>query len=97
VFDIGSNDEVNDFVEKPKRDGSWINGGFFVLKPDVLKYLPDNADNIMWEQEPMKMLVKDDQLSAFKHYGFWKSMDILRDKVELEKMWQEDPRWKIWT
>lgn len=87
---------VDSFSEKPRGDGNWINGGFFVLEPEIFKYLGGDMDNIMWEQLPMQKLVTDEQLVAFKHHGFWKAMDILRDKVEFEKMWLEHPLWKKW-
>lgn len=87
---------IKSFEEKPKNSGSWINAGFFVLKPSVFKYLDENSDKVMWEQLPMKKLVKDKQLAAYKHNGFWRCMDILRDKVELEEMWKRNPKWKIW-
>lgn len=87
---------VSAFTEKPKGDGNWVNGGFFVLQPEVFNYLDGDMDDIMWEQSPMLQLVTDGELAAFKHTGFWKAMDILRDKVELEKMWEESPLWKKW-
>lgn len=87
---------VSAFTEKPKGDGNWINGGFFVLQPEVFNYLDGDMDDIMWEQSPMQRLVEDGELVAYKHTGFWKAMDILRDKVELEKMWEENPLWKKW-
>ena len=87
---------VDSFSEKPKGDGNWINGGFFVLEPEIFQYLDGNMDHIMWEQLPMQKLVADKQLVAYKHHGFWKAMDILRDKVEFEKMWLEQPLWKKW-
>ena len=85
------------FIEKPKGDGYWINGGFFVLQPEIFKYLDDNADEQMWEEEPMRNLSKDKQLVAYKHHGFWKCMDAIRDKFELEGLWAgNDAKWKIW-
>jgi glucose-1-phosphate cytidylyltransferase len=96
VIQIGSKKEVHGFIEKPKNEGTWINGGFFVLNPEVFNYLEGNMDPIMWEQNPLENLVKDNQLMAYQHNGFWKSMDILRDKVELEEMWENDPKWKVW-
>ncbi len=98
-FGVLSADEkgmVNSFEEKPSRTGNWINGGFFVMNPDVFKYLKGDMDNIMWEQKPMRELVKAKELAAYKHSGFWRCMDIMRDKVELEEMWKNDPKWKIW-
>jgi len=86
---------ISSFAEKPKGDGNWINGGFFVLEPAVFKYLEGNMDEVMWEQEPMQQMVDDKQIVAFKHTGFWKAMDILRDKVELENLWSTgQAKWK---
>jgi len=88
---------VQAFIEKPRGDGRWINAGFFVLKPEIFKYLDEQADQIMWEEEPMRMLTKDKQLVAFKHSGFWKCMDHMRDKTELEELWNgKKAKWKIW-
>jgi len=96
VLQITDDSMVDLFTEKPKGDGNWINGGFFVLEPKVFDYLEGNMDEVMWEQFPLTRLASDKQLVAFKHSGFWKAMDILRDKVELEKMWEENPLWKNW-
>jgi len=86
---------VEAFVEKPAGDGSWINGGFFVLQPEVLKYL--EGDNLTWEQEPLMSLARNGQLSAYKHRGFWQAMDTLRDKNVLEKLWDDGlAPWKVW-
>ena len=86
---------VTNFFEKPEGDNYWINGGFFVLKKDIFKYLKD--DNTVWEKEPMNRLVKKSQLSVFKHYGFWHPMDTQRDTIYLEKEWSSNnPPWKIW-
>ena len=87
---------VSSFVEKPQGDGGWINGGFFVLSPKVFDYLPENADDIMWEQDPMARLARDGQLSAYRHAGFWKPMDTLREKNELEQLWATNAPWKTW-
>ena len=91
---------VHRFVEKPKGEGTWINGGFFVLNQaifDYFKQTPLSWNDIMWEEDPMRELVAKGELRAYRHYGFWKCMDILRDKVELERFWnnQQAP-WKIW-
>jgi glucose-1-phosphate cytidylyltransferase len=83
------------FKEKPRGDGAWINGGFFVLEPEVLDYI--NDDSTVWEEAPMVRLAHDGRLSAYRHYGFWQSMDTLRDKTVLEGLWQsENPPWKVW-
>ena len=87
--------KIEHFREKPKGDNAWINGGFFVLEPDVFDYIKD--DSTVWEQEPLTRLAQDSQLSAYKHDGFWQSMDTLRDKSVLEDLWQSGSApWKIW-
>jgi glucose-1-phosphate cytidylyltransferase len=96
-LDINDDNLVSKFFEKPKGDGYWINAGFFVLEPAVFDYLKGNCDDIMWEDYPLEELAKDGQLTAFKHHGFWKCMDALRDKIELEQMWDSgNAKWKIW-
>ena len=86
---------VERFKEKPEGDGSWINGGFFVLSPKVVDLI--EHDGISWEQEPLTQLALDGQLCAYKHSGFWQPMDTLRDKNYLEKLWVSgDAPWKIW-
>lgn len=95
-MDINDLGIVEQFREKPKGDDKWINGGFFVLKPQVFNYLEGNADDTMWEDEPMQKLANDHQLAAFQHQGFWKCMDAMRDKIELETLWQTNPKWKTW-
>jgi glucose-1-phosphate cytidylyltransferase len=96
VMEINQQGLVDGFIEKPKSGGSWINGGFFVLNYDVFKYLEGDMDDVMWEQDPMKKLTENKELLAYTHTGFWKCMDILRDKVELEEMWEKNPKWKMW-
>jgi glucose-1-phosphate cytidylyltransferase len=97
AIEIAKDGTVNAFKEKPKGDGQWINGGFFVLRPDVFNYLQSNMDDIMWEDAPLEQLAKDQQLVAYKHHGFWKCMDAMRDKLELESLWQNNQaKWKIW-
>ena len=87
--------KINAFREKPKGDGAWINGGFFVLEPRVMDYIDDDLS--VWEQGPMEKLAKDGMLSAYRHFGFWQSMDSLRDKMYLEELWaSSNPPWKIW-
>jgi glucose-1-phosphate cytidylyltransferase len=89
------NDRVTQFIEKPKGDGSLVNGGFFVLSPNVIKRI--SGDNCIWEQEPLEGLATDDNLMVFKHDGFWQPMDTLRDKTYLQELWNEDiAPWKIW-
>jgi glucose-1-phosphate cytidylyltransferase len=86
---------ITRFEEKPSGDGSWINGGFFVLERGVLEYI--DGDNTVWERDPLETLARDGQLSAYTHEGFWQPMDTLRDKVKLEALWQAgDAPWKVW-
>lgn len=88
---------VKHFVEKPQGDGMWINGGFFVLDPGIFKYLDGDMDDIQWENKPLKEIANDGELAAFKHSGFWKPMDALRDRIELEQLWNSgEAKWKIW-
>jgi len=91
---INNNINVTSFIEKPCSDG-WINGGFFVLEPEIFDYIHD--DMTIWENEPLENLVRDDQVVAHKHQGFWKAMDTLKDKDELDKYWSSgEAPWKIW-
>ena len=86
---------VNQFQEKPKGDGGMINGGFFVLSPEVFQYI--DGDDCVWEQAPLNRLAQEGQLMAFEHSGFWQPMDTLRDKVYLEELWQNKAApWKVW-
>lgn len=88
-------DQVNGFVEKPLGDGSWINGGFFVLAPSVFDRI--EGDDTVWEKEPLEGLARDGALSAFRHEGFWQPMDTLRDKRYLEDLWESgQAKWKVW-
>lgn len=87
ALDFGSQDRVKGFVEKPKGDGGWINGGFFVLSPQVLNYIA--GDQSSWETDPLENLAKDSQLMAYRHHGFWQAMDTLRDKNHLEELWRQ--------
>lgn len=87
--------KISGFQEKPQGDGSWINGGFFVLSPKVINYI--DGDSTTWEREPLERLAKEGQLSAFMHQGFWQPMDTLRDKVLLEDLWSSGKApWKVW-
>jgi len=91
-----NNGKVATFKEKPKGDGSRINGGFFVLSPKVIDLIQD--DNTIWEQEPMEILAKQGEMSVFEHNGFWQPMDTQRDKKYLEKLWNDNSApWKIWA
>ena len=92
---LSSNAQVSGFQEKPDGDGSWINGGFFVVDSKALEYI--SGDTCVWEQEPMKQLAIDGELRAFQHHGFWQPMDTLRDKSYLEQLWQNNQApWKMW-
>jgi len=94
TLDISGNKIIN-FKEKPAGDGNWINGGYFVLEPSVFDYLKD--DNTIWEREPLEKLAEENELSAFKHTGFWQPLDTLRDKNYLDELWNSDEAfWKNW-
>ena len=96
-MDLAADGAVNSFREKAKADSQWINGGFFVLKPEVFSYLEKDMNNVMWEDEPLENLTANKQLIAYKHNGFWKCMDALRDKIELNALWDNKTApWKIW-
>lgn len=88
--------KVTHFMEKPKGDGAWINGGFFVCEPEVFKYITQ-GDQTIWERDPLENMASQNELFAYKHNGFWKPMDTLRDKMQLEDMWNKNQApWKIW-
>jgi glucose-1-phosphate cytidylyltransferase len=88
---------VKSFQEKPVGDGVRINGGFFVLEPEIFSYLQSDMDDVQWEKKPLLDIANAGQLSAYEHNGFWKCMDALRDKIELEELWQNgNAKWKIW-
>lgn len=92
---IGSDAVVEGFQEKPQSDGGWINGGFFVLEPEVIDRI--EGDSTTWEQDPLRRLAADGQLTAYHHKGFWQPMDTLRDRVYLEELWSQDKApWKVW-
>lgn len=87
--------DVHSFHEKIDGDGAWVNGGFFVLEPSVIDRI--DGDSTIWEQEPLRNLAHDSQLSAYRHDGFWQPMDTLRDTMHLEDLWASgDPPWKVW-
>lgn len=95
ALEFGDNNEVLEFQEKPKGDGGWINGGFFVMQPEVINYIA--SDETVFEQEPLENLAKDSQLQAFKHTGFWQPMDTMRDYRLLESLWESNRApWKTW-
>ncbi|HQQ96792.1 MAG TPA: glucose-1-phosphate cytidylyltransferase [Cyclobacteriaceae bacterium] len=88
---------VSSFQEKPVGDGGWSNGGFFVCEPGIFDYIPDQADQVVWEKEPLEELASAHQMNVYKHGGFWKPMDTQRDKKEMEDLWTEGVApWKIW-
>jgi glucose-1-phosphate cytidylyltransferase len=92
---ITEGDRVDGFQEKPRGDGGWINGGFFVLSPRVLDRIA--GDSTVWEEEPLTGLAAEGQLMARRHHGFWQPMDTLRDKNQLDRMWSEGQApWKVW-
>jgi glucose-1-phosphate cytidylyltransferase len=87
---------IHKFQEKPEGDGSWINGGYFVLEPSIFDYIRD-GDKTIWERGPLECLAEASELAAFRHPGFWRPMDTLRDKVELEELWDSgEAPWKVW-
>ena len=96
AFRLDKNQQkISAFKEKPKGDGAWINGGFFVLEPGVMDYI--EGDITIWEREPLEKLSQDGELAAYKHQGFWQPMDTLRDKNTLGKMWESGKApWKVW-
>ena len=96
-IDMREDGFIKNFEEKPKGDGMWINGGFFVLNQEIFKYLEGEMDTIQWEKGPLIEIAKDGQLVAYRHSGFWKCMDALRDRIELEELWSTGKaKWKIW-
>jgi glucose-1-phosphate cytidylyltransferase len=96
-MEVNEQEQVTEFREKAKDESKWINGGFFVLKPAVFDYLNGDINAVMWEEEPLEKLAHDNQLAAFRHKGFWKCMDALRDKMELEELWKTNSaKWKTW-
>jgi len=87
--------KIETFQEKPEGDGAWINGGYFVLEPQVIDFI--EGDDTVWEEQPLTKLAQMGQLSAFKHAGFWQPMDTLRDKNKLEELWASNQApWKVW-
>ena len=90
-----NNNKVIKFEEKPAGDGSWINGGFFVLEPEIFNYLKD--DSTVWEKEPLEKMAKQNKVAAYKHDGFWQALDTLRDKNHLQSLWDSNKApWKVW-
>lgn len=94
-INISDNNCIDNFVEKPLGDGYWVNGGFLVCEPKVFDYIDD--DHTVFEQEPLQRLARDKEIYAYKHKGFWKCMDTLRDKTALNLLWENNQaKWKIW-
>jgi glucose-1-phosphate cytidylyltransferase len=94
ILDLESGDHVRGFREKPDNEMGWINGGFFVCEPSVFEYIDGNAT---WERTPLERLAAEGQLMAYQHRGFWRAMDTLRDKRELEELWASGKApWKTW-
>lgn len=88
---------VTSFKEKPKEDEMWINGGFFVMEQGIFEYLKGDMDGVQWEKKPLIEIAKNGELNAYKHFGFWKCMDAVRDRTELEELWNSgDAAWKTW-
>jgi glucose-1-phosphate cytidylyltransferase len=86
---------IHSFHEKPRGDGGWVNGGFFVVDPKVLDYI--DGDDVIWERQPLERLAADGDLAAYRHTGYWQNMDTLRDRMVLEEQWaSERPPWKTW-
>tara|TARA_B110000483_G_C18081547_1_gene498297 strand:- start:42 stop:809 length:768 start_codon:yes stop_codon:yes gene_type:complete len=95
AVEVLKNKKINRFIEKPKGDNQWINGGFFVLEKKIFEYLKN--DQTVWEKEPLENLAKKNQLFSFKHNGFWHPMDTLRDKIYLDSLWEsKKAHWKVW-
>ena len=93
---IKDDNMITSFMEKPKGDESWINGGFFVCQPQVFDYIP-NGDDVIFERAPLENLAKDRKLNAYKHDGFWRPMDTLKDKHDLTEMWVKNTApWAVW-
>lgn len=96
ILELGEQDNVERFREKPANEMGWINGGFFVLEPSAIEYAGED-DSSVWEREPLEQLARDGELRAFRHTGYWKPMDTLRDKRELEEQWaSQRAAWKSW-
>jgi glucose-1-phosphate cytidylyltransferase len=94
--DSNADGQIKQFLEKPKGDGAWINGGFFVCQPELFDYLKD-GDETIFERSPLEALSHDGELYAYKHTGFWKCMDTLRDKVQLNELWEQNrAKWRVW-
>ena len=97
ALNIEEGNKVTHFMEKPKGDGNWINAGFFVCEPKVFDYITE-GDGTIFEQAPLQNLARDGEIYTYKHNGFWKPMDTLRDKQSLQKLWEsKQAPWKVWN
>jgi glucose-1-phosphate cytidylyltransferase len=97
ALNIDNNNKVNEFKEKPKGDGSWINAGYFVCESKVFDYITE-GDETIFEQGPLKNLAEEGEIFTYKHHDFWMPMDTLRDKMNLNEMWDKGAAaWKIWS
>ena len=96
-IDVDGNGGVKNFQEKPEGDGMWINGGFFVMESGIFDYLEGDMEDVQWEKKPLVEIANDGQLNAYRHHGFWKAMDAMRDRIELEALWSSGKApWKTW-
>lgn len=96
-IDVNESGQVTHFQEKPDENDFWINGGFFVLDPGIFDYLKGDVEHVQWEKGPLINIANDKQLMAYKHKGFWKCMDAMRDKIELDELWMNNnAKWKTW-
>jgi glucose-1-phosphate cytidylyltransferase len=98
LIDIDSQtNQVKSFLEKPDEDGNWISAGFFVCEPEVFDFIPEGDDNCIFEKKPLETIAASGKMQAYRHTGFWKPMDILRDNLELNEMWNlVHAPWKVW-
>ena len=96
AMDFDTAGQITSFMEKPAGDNAWINAGYFICEPRIFDYI-ENEDSAIWERKPLERLAADGELYSFKHRGFWKCMDTLRDKQQLQSMWSSgDAPWKTW-
>ena len=96
ALDIGTDSSVHSFLEKPRGDGAWINGGYMVCEPGVFDFIKE-GDSTIWEKAPMEDIATSGEMKAYKHHGFWRPMDTLKDKHDLNEMWdQNKAEWKTW-
>lgn len=96
ALNLGDDEHVHSFAEKPKGDGAWVNGGFFVCEPQIFDFITQ-GDATIWEREPLEQIARSGRMRAYKHHGFWKPMDTLKDKNDLNEMWDSgNAPWKTW-